>query len=206
MLLSLSFTLLPPLSSLLPLPFRLFLIAPHLPHLVVSSPLPPHACIYLPPSSPFIPYRHCLSAVMLSTLPSYPPQSHLIPLSARPFIHFPVCHFSYFIACHSQFCLNSAQTVTFKNQQAAHFFFSFFLVEHYRFFFDFRCEMQCFKFLICCSAVHVSRSCTNVDPQKCWSGLNGGFRSMGDHILCTVMETSFWTLFICDNLISICCF
>lgn len=29
---------------------------------------------------------------------------------------------------------------------------------------------------------------------------------MGDHILCTVMETSFWTLFICDNLISICCF
>lgn len=163
MLLSLSFTLLP-LSSLLPLPFRLFLITPHLPHLVVSSPLPPHAFICLPPSSPFIPYRHCLSAVMLSTLPSYPPQSHLIPLSARPFIHFPVCHFSYFIACHSQFCLNSAQTVTFKNQQAAHFF-SFFWLNITVFFFVFRCEMQCFK--CCCSAVHVSRSCTNVDPQKC---------------------------------------
>lgn len=106
-----------------------------------TSPPSPRCVILVAPScfhlSSSLLTLHPLSALSLCchafNPPLLSPQSHLIPLSARPFIHFPICHFSYFIACHSQFCLNSAQPVTFKSQHAA----PFFLVERCKFFFVF---------------------------------------------------------------------
>lgn len=125
-----SFTLLP-LSSRLPLPFPLFLITPHLPHLVVSShlPPPPHAFICLPPLLTLHPLSATVS--LLSCLQPFPliPAVSSYPAFRLSFHPFPVCHFSYFIACHSQFCLNSEQTATFQSQQATLFSVPF-IIQH----------------------------------------------------------------------------
>lgn len=80
-----------------PVIFSFFLIPPFLSHFILSSLLPPHPFICRSLFFPFIPYLFCLS---LSCHAFIPPLlsllSHLIPLSAHPFIHFPVCQFSYF--------------------------------------------------------------------------------------------------------------
>lgn len=86
----------------------------------MSSPLPPHAFICLSIFSPFIPYLYCLSLSCHAFIPPLLSSlSHLIPLSAHPFIHFPlfVSLVILLTACHWQFCLNSVRNVTFKNQQ-----------------------------------------------------------------------------------------
>lgn len=82
------------ISSVFPIP-------PYLSHFIVSSPLTPHAFICLS-----ILTLHPLSRLSFSLLSHFHPSplilpvsSHLIPLSAHPFIRFPVCQFSYFTDC-----------------------------------------------------------------------------------------------------------
>lgn len=89
----------PPVSP--PVIFSFSPIPPYLSHFIVSPPLPPHAFICLS-----ILTLHPLSRLSFSLLscfhpsPLIPPvSSHLIPLSAHPFIRFPVRQFSYFTDC-----------------------------------------------------------------------------------------------------------
>lgn len=89
------------LLSLLLLSLPFFPIPLYLSHFIVSSPLTPHAFICLS-----IPTLHPLSRLSFSLLSHFHPSplilpvsSHLIPLSAHPFIRFPVCQFSYFTDC-----------------------------------------------------------------------------------------------------------